>query len=119
METFSAIASRVGYGVVGVFDDDVRPKLRMAGSTNLDGSAVSAGAGREAGFGRTMEDGTKRKAAVDGGARAWGGAMKAGRVGTGGSGRLSSCMVTLLLLGFKVSSTATTSRSAISGPLIT
>ena len=70
METLSDIASRIGYGVVGVFDDGVLPKLRMAGSTNLDAWAVSAGAGREAGFGRTMEDGTKRKAAVDGGARA-------------------------------------------------
>jgi len=119
METLSAIASRVGYGVLGVFEDGVRPKLRMAGSTNLDGSSVSAGVGREAGFGRTIEDGTKRKAAVDGGARAWIGGMDAGKVGTGGSGRLSNCMVTLLLLGFEGSSTATTSRSAISGPLTT
>ena len=42
----------------------------MAGSTNLDAGASSAGSGREAGFGRTIEDGTNRKAAVEGGARA-------------------------------------------------
>lgn len=91
----------------------------MAGSTKLDDETVSAGVGREAGFGRTIEDGTKRKAAVDGGARAWTGGNDAGRVGIGGTGRLSNCMVTLLLLGFGGSSTATTSRSAISEPLTT
>jgi len=48
----------------GLVKDGVRPKLRMAGSTKLDDETVSGGAGRAAGFGRTIDDGTKRRAAV-------------------------------------------------------